>query len=234
MLTAFIWGPKVWAWCTASASCSSAEAASSGTQCLAWKLDSTHGKSQLFHTTSVSRHIIFVVVLGHWGRFIYGCSLSLCPLEIRKSQPFQQYKLNTVIDTNKTFSILLLCESHFPWVDMFLSPKETTQFIGFQQHVLFTQKLETKFHLNIEDNFPQIEHKMATQWQIIFISYLPLQFTQHTWKPHQDEQKGSKLQAVVHLSSVSASFCSNQNFYCQIWQRFCAWFWVWAANKWHT
>ncbi len=37
--------------CAASASRSSTEVASSGTQCLARKLDCTRGKSQLFHTT---------------------------------------------------------------------------------------------------------------------------------------------------------------------------------------
>ncbi len=51
MSMAFMQWHKVPAWCAASALCSSAEAASSGTQHLARKLDCTCGKSQLFHTT---------------------------------------------------------------------------------------------------------------------------------------------------------------------------------------
>ncbi len=51
MAAAFMWQCKVQAWCTASASHSSAEVASLGTQHLAQKLDSTHGKRQLFHMT---------------------------------------------------------------------------------------------------------------------------------------------------------------------------------------
>ncbi len=48
---AFMWRRKVLAQCAASALRNSAEAASSGTQCLAWKLDRMRGKSQLFHMT---------------------------------------------------------------------------------------------------------------------------------------------------------------------------------------
>ena len=53
---AFIWWCKVPAWCAASASHSSAEAASPGTQPLAQKLDHMRGKSQLFHMTVQTDH----------------------------------------------------------------------------------------------------------------------------------------------------------------------------------
>ncbi len=55
MVAAFMWQCKVLARCVASASHSSAESASSGTQRLAQKLDCTRGKSQLFHTTLVRK-----------------------------------------------------------------------------------------------------------------------------------------------------------------------------------
>ncbi len=64
MFTAFIWQCKVPARCTASASHSSAEVVSSGTQCLARKLDCACGKSQLFHTTSVSTWAFLLVEMN--------------------------------------------------------------------------------------------------------------------------------------------------------------------------
>ncbi len=50
MAMAFMWQCKVLAQCAASASCSSAEAVSLGTQYLAQKLEKAQ-KSQLFHMT---------------------------------------------------------------------------------------------------------------------------------------------------------------------------------------
>ncbi len=54
MSVAFMWQCKVLAQCAASASHSSAETASSGTQHLAQKLDCVRGKSQLFHMTTMT------------------------------------------------------------------------------------------------------------------------------------------------------------------------------------
>ncbi len=65
MFTAFIWRCKVPAQYAASALCSSAEAASWGTQHLARKLDSARGKSKLFHTTL-------------WSHGVWSASLRCC------------------------------------------------------------------------------------------------------------------------------------------------------------
>ncbi len=90
---------KVRARCTASASCSSAEAASSGTQRLAQKLDCACGKSQLFHTTLC---FIELTLFARWW-FCLGFWLILSlTLNLTKEKQSICGEINSLIYSSKS------------------------------------------------------------------------------------------------------------------------------------